>query len=122
MTANPQASFSYRLSVNCSTRTVFSAFLISALLSTASYAGNQDPLSLNEQAKTSALVESVLPSLRTQTATKPNQQRCQCGATGTKSDVFEQAKTGNLTHMRQQKIIKHFCCLSVWRGCQRVLC
>lgn len=73
MTAKPQASFSYKLSVNCSIRTVFSAFLISALLSTASYAGNQDPLSLNEQAKTSALVESVLPSLRTQTETKPNQ-------------------------------------------------
>lgn len=68
MTAKPQLSFFYTLGFN-----FLISILLTALLITTSYAGNQDPLSLNEQAKASALVESVLPSLKTKAETKPNQ-------------------------------------------------
>lgn len=68
MTAKPQLSSPYKLNLM-----VLISTLISILLSSASYAGNQDPLSLNEQAKATALVESALPSLKTQAETNTNQ-------------------------------------------------
>ncbi|SKA83946.1 hypothetical protein SAMN02745130_02463 [Thiothrix eikelboomii] len=52
---------------------LLTSILISILPSTASYAGNQDPLSLNEQAQVSALVESALPSLRVKSEADANQ-------------------------------------------------
>ena len=42
------------------------ALLIATFLITNTYAGSQDPLSLTEQAKTEALVESSLPALKIQ--------------------------------------------------------
>lgn len=68
MTAKPQRSLFNQLSLS-----LLTSLLISTLLSTASYAGNQDPLSLNEQAQVNALVESALPSLRAKTAADTSQ-------------------------------------------------
>lgn len=46
--------------------------MTSFTLAAPSYAGSQDPLSFNEQAKTTALVEGSLPALKTKNGQSPN--------------------------------------------------